>query len=52
VGPGPTPDDGADGYGLRGMAERAALLGGRLSAGPGPGGGFAVEAWLPLGAGA
>jgi signal transduction histidine kinase len=52
VGPGPTPDDGTDGYGLRGMAERAALLGGRLSAGPGPGGGFAVEAWLPVGAGA
>jgi len=39
------------GYGLRGMAERAALLGGRLRAGPSPEGGFAVEAWLPLGAG-
>jgi signal transduction histidine kinase len=35
------------GYGLRGMAERAELLGGTLSAGPGPGGGWVVDATLP-----
>lgn len=35
------------GYGLRGMAERAELLGGTFSAGPGPAGGWAVEARLP-----
>jgi signal transduction histidine kinase len=35
------------GHGLRGMQERVAALDGRLSAGPQPGGGFLVEAWLP-----
>jgi signal transduction histidine kinase len=35
------------GHGLRGMQERVAALGGRLSAGPQPGGGFLVEVWLP-----
>jgi signal transduction histidine kinase len=35
------------GHGLRGMQERVAALGGQLSAGPQPGGGFLVEAWLP-----
>jgi signal transduction histidine kinase len=35
------------GHGLRGMQERVATLGGTLSAGPQPGGGFLVEAWLP-----
>lgn len=45
-GPGPT---GAvhSGHGLAGMQERAALLGGNLSAGPGPDGGFLVEAEFP-----
>lgn len=35
------------GYGLMGMAERVQLLGGTLSAGPRPGGGWMVEAELP-----
>ncbi|TQK72466.1 sensor histidine kinase [Nocardioides sp. SLBN-35] len=42
--PGSAP---APGYGLQGMAERAQLLGGSLSAGPGPEGGWVVEAVLP-----
>jgi signal transduction histidine kinase len=37
------------GHGLTGMRERAELLGGSLSAGPAPGGGFVVSAVLPLG---
>jgi signal transduction histidine kinase len=36
------------GYGISGMRERAALLGGDFSAGPRPGGGFRVTARLPL----
>ena len=36
------------GSGIAGMTERAAALGGTLQAGPRPGGGFAVRAWLPL----
>ncbi|TXS48127.1 sensor histidine kinase [Streptomyces sp. t39] len=36
------------GYGITGMRERAALLDGRLTAGPRPEGGFRVAAWLPL----
>ncbi|MEU4385302.1 sensor histidine kinase [Promicromonospora sp. NPDC023805] len=43
--PGPAP---APGFGLLGMAERAQLLGGSLSAGPGPAGGWVVEAVLPV----
>ncbi len=39
-------DDG--GAGLRGMRERAALLGGEVTAGPTAEGGFAVDARLPL----
>ncbi|MDT0213332.1 histidine kinase [Rothia sp. ARF10] len=39
------------GFGLRGMAERAQLLGGSFSAGPGPQGGWVVEAVLPVEAG-
>lgn len=48
-------DDGAragrgrDGYGLAGLRERAALLGGRLQAGPGADQGWHVEAELPRG---
>ncbi|NSC19796.1 two-component sensor histidine kinase [Streptomyces albus subsp. chlorinus] len=49
-GPGPRPASGA-GHGLTGMRERAALVGGRLSVGAGPGGGFLVEARLPWGSG-
>jgi len=36
------------GYGITGMRERAALLGGDLSAGPRPDGGFRVAARLPV----
>jgi signal transduction histidine kinase len=54
-GVGPPPADGraaTGGFGLVGMAERAAALGGRLDHGPRPGGGFLVRATLPTGAGA
>jgi len=40
--------NGRRGSGIRGMTERAAALGGQLTAGPGPGRGFAVRARLPL----
>jgi signal transduction histidine kinase len=36
------------GNGLRGIAERVHLLGGTLTAGPVPGGGFVVRAYLPV----
>jgi signal transduction histidine kinase len=36
------------GYGITGMRERAALLGGHFSAGPRPSGGFRAAARLPL----
>jgi signal transduction histidine kinase len=39
---------GHTGYGIIGMRERAVLLGGQLTAGPRPGGGFRVAARLPL----
>ncbi len=39
--------DGA-GHGLTGMTERAATYGGSVQAGPRPGGGFEVTAWLPV----
>ncbi len=49
-GTGPPAGQGAThGNGLRGIAERVNLLGGTLSLGPGPGGGFAVRAHLPVG---
>jgi signal transduction histidine kinase len=41
--------DRRPGHGLTGMRERVELLGGSLSAGPTPAGGFAVSAVLPLG---
>jgi signal transduction histidine kinase len=41
---------GGAGAGVRGMRERATALGGTLDAGPGEGGGWCVEAWLPLSA--
>jgi signal transduction histidine kinase len=37
------------GHGLVGMRERATMLGGRFAAGPRTGGGFAVQAELPVG---
>jgi signal transduction histidine kinase len=43
--PGSGPGSGS---GIAGMTERAAALGGTLRAGPGPDGGFAVRARLPL----
>lgn len=46
-GPGRGPAPLPDGHGLAGMRERAALVGGRLSAGAGPDGGFLVQAELP-----
>jgi signal transduction histidine kinase len=40
---------GGSGYGMVGMTERAAALGGKLEVGPGPTGGFRVCARLPVG---
>ncbi len=50
AGSGAAASEGAagGGHGITGMAERARLLGGTLSAGPQIGGGFRVEAFLPL----
>ncbi|HYT26651.1 MAG TPA: histidine kinase, partial [Actinomycetota bacterium] len=45
------PAAGQRGHGLAGMAERAAAVGGRLEAGPRPGGGFRVRSSLPAGRG-
>jgi signal transduction histidine kinase len=46
---GPSGNVHGPGHGLTGMRERVALLGGSLSAGPSPDGGFVVSAVLPLG---
>ena len=47
-GPGPPPSPpGPAGLGIVGMRERAAMLGGQLTVGPRPEGGFAVVARLP-----
>ena len=46
---GPSGNEHGPGHGLTGMRERVALLGGSLSAGPAPDGGFVVSAVLPLG---
>jgi signal transduction histidine kinase len=52
-GPGPPavqPGQLHSGHGLLGMRERAAAVGGELSTGAAPGGGFLVQASLPAGA--
>jgi signal transduction histidine kinase len=46
-GPNPGRSAVSGGLGIPGMRERAELLGGTLTAGPAPGGGFAVVARLP-----
>jgi signal transduction histidine kinase len=45
--PGPPPASGAAGQGLTGLRERAEELGGWLTAGRHPDGGWRVSAWLP-----
>jgi signal transduction histidine kinase len=45
----PSRSECGPGHGLTGMRERVALLGGSLSAGPAPDGGYVVSAVLPLG---
>jgi signal transduction histidine kinase len=47
-GRGGPPDPNGSGRGIAGMRERCELLGGRLTAGPSPAGGFIVRAELPL----
>lgn len=42
------PAPGDRGWGIAGMRQRAALLGGRVDIAPAPGGGFVVHASLPL----
>ncbi|MFD9890478.1 sensor histidine kinase [Amycolatopsis sp. NPDC059027] len=44
----PATPGGVSGYGLPGMRERAKIFGGRVTAGPRPDGGFAVELVLPV----
>ena len=46
-GRGAAADSDGLGQGLRGMAERATMFGGSVSAGPRPGGGFRVRAVIP-----
>jgi signal transduction histidine kinase len=47
-GTGGAPASGGGGNGLLGMRERVAVHGGELSAGPGPDGGWAVRAMIPV----
>jgi signal transduction histidine kinase len=47
-GSGGSPGRPVRGSGIAGMRERTAALGGRLEAGPRPGGGFRVRAQLPV----
>jgi signal transduction histidine kinase len=47
---GPADSGAGDGHGIAGMRERAAIFGGSLEAGPLPGGGFRVAAFLPVSA--
>jgi signal transduction histidine kinase len=47
-GRGGSPGPATRGSGIAGMRERTAALGGRLEAGPRPGGGFRVRAQLPM----
>ncbi len=47
-GRGAAANQSGSGHGLTGMRERAALCGGRLDAGPQPGGGWFVRATLPV----
>ncbi len=47
--PAPSGNEHRPGHGLTGMHERVALLGGSLTAGPAPDGGFVVSAVLPVG---
>jgi len=47
----PLPAAGSSGHGIAGMCERVALHGGTVQAGPAPGGGFTVQARIPLLAG-
>ncbi len=47
----PEPVASSSGHGIAGMCERAALHGGTVHAGPAPGGGFIVQARIPLLAG-
>jgi signal transduction histidine kinase len=48
-GPAATRTDGIPGHGLTGMRERAAMIGGTVTAGPAYPVGFLVEAVLPVG---
>ncbi len=52
MGPGPSERAPTGGHGLSGMRERAAAVGGELRTGPATGGGFLVEATLPIDASA
>lgn len=44
----PVERAGDDGHGITGMSERVAALGGHFWAGPRPGRGWSVRAWIPL----